>query len=699
MPGNESSIDYEFNSNNTLTEMPNETTTLPTTEVPTTPSSPYENNLIVRDFCLCDLKVEFCDINCCCDEDCNTEDRRVFSHCQMRPQNVLDTRYCFQNQIIFSNHTEYKVEYLQNGLLCIVTDNLPQHTTYSTVKGATSIDEYMQLEKGKRHYSWEDTVQPLQFNEAPYSVGSAVWAVSERGVLFSLGIPDSLFGSECETHEYLRFLEDIHSSCNRVFHNVTDVCEKNVDFSAIKYVSFYVVADPSTFNQSSSMSVTTEAAEFTSLVPQTSISQLGESSTNVSSIDEEELPILDESKNLTVDEKRTRKLIEISYINKKLVINAAPSNVALDSKYLSDGQLLPVKVFLCLVDDNEERCTETDVNNIPQPVYKSGVCENVALSINYVFIHNGTEGIYHAHARIYLTTVANTMTYLKQDFDTRFIWASVKNNTVFERSGHPGYIIGRPILLGKLIDNVTDEGEVKEAIYLDTDPAQWLTLLNPGEGKCGSRSQVTFGVDMRTGCRVLVKDDDLRHCEVLQNYFLELLLGPVLREASKLRIGTYGDSSVNNGADWIPILIPEEPRSGAFSSNIHGKRKCSDLILSVHLEIAYSRQGSLANPQAKIVGIVLRYGEPQSITSACGSQHCLGTHLRQQTQAVELSSSVSFVEVTRPPEPAYSRPPTLDVKLPHNFFYPFLPSSALAVYGEPLLVWILLQFVLLILYK
>ncbi|XP_042231395.1 tectonic-3-like [Homarus americanus] len=696
---NETDIDYELSDNNTLIEV--ETTTLHTTEVPTSPSPVYDSELIVGDFCLCNLKVGFCDINCCCDEDCSADDRRVFSHCQMRPQDVLDSRYCFQKQIIFSNHTEYKVEYMQNGVLCIVTDNMPQRTTYTTVKGATTIEEYKQLKRNERHFPWESTNQVVEFEVAPYTAGSLIWAVNEEGYLFNIGIPDSVIGNECETMESLHFLEDTRSSCNRVFHYVSEECETNMIFNAINFLSFFVVADPSTFNKNSSTVSPSEPIETTSSVPPTSTALTDTLEKNTT-----ELPNLDETMNYTAKEQTSAKLIKTNEQNGNRLRNFDELNVKIpvppDFGNLFEDQLLPVKVFLCRIENNEEKCTETNINYIPQPVYTYGVCQNVAQSIHYTLIHNGTEGITDVQAKVYFTNVTDVMTHFTNNFGVEYIWASSEHDVIFKRSGHPGYIIGKPILLGKLVTNVTEEGDLKEAIYLDTDPRQWLTMLAPGrEGRCDSRSQVTFGEEMRTGCIIQLKQEDFSDCQLLQHQFLKLLLGHIRSNTNELRIATFGDSDVNNAADWIPILIPEEPRSGAYLSHELGVSKCFDLILSLHFEIAFSQQGSLANPQAKVIGIVLHYGEPQSIEFTCGSLGCQNALLQDQTPLVELVSSVSFVEVTQAPQPAYSQPPTLDVKLPYDFFYPFLPSSSSVplLHGKFILVWNTLLLVVLTLWR
>ncbi|XP_071522322.1 tectonic-3-like [Panulirus ornatus] len=282
----------------------------------------------------------------------------------------------------------------------------------------------------------------------------------------------------------------------------------------------------------------------------------------------------------------------------------------------------------------------------------------------------------------------NGTTHFTQNFHTQYIWASVKNNNVFKRSGRPGYVTGKPVILGKKTGNTTEEGELKEAIHLDTDPGQWLTILAPGRGgRCDSRSQVTLGKEMRSGCIIQVNQDHLNDCQMLQSQFLELLLGPTLHDVSGLHIASYGDSSINNVAEWAPILVPEEPRSANFLGHVLGKSRCSELILSLHIEIAYSLQGTLANLQAKVVGIVLRYGEPQTIEFTCVNLVCQTAELQNQTQAVELVSSVSFVKVTVPPQQAYSQPPTLEVKLPYDFFYPFLPSFVPVLHCELIYIW------------
>ena len=101
--------------------------------------------------------------------------------------------------------------------------------------------------------------------------------------------------------------------------------------------------------------------------------------------------------------------------------------------------------------------------------------------------------------------------------------------------------------------------------------------------------------------------------------------------------------------------------------------RCQGIIQSVHLEVFYSLQGALHNPQAKIIAVVLHLGPPQSFPVI--QKASTTSSSSSSSFSLELFSTVAFVEVKNSPLPAYARPPSLDIKLPYDFFYPFLPSS------------------------
>lgn len=70
-----------------------------------------------------------CDINCCCDKDCNDFHLTVFSYCENYQPELFDKRYCYNRNFIQRNNTPFILEKLANNLFCILYDNLPP--TYS----------------------------------------------------------------------------------------------------------------------------------------------------------------------------------------------------------------------------------------------------------------------------------------------------------------------------------------------------------------------------------------------------------------------------------------------------------------------------------------------------------------------------------------------------------------------------------------
>ena len=64
---------------------------------------------------------------------------------------------------------------------------------------------------------------------------------------------------------------------------------------------------------------------------------------------------------------------------------------------------------------------------------------------------------------------------------------------VLERSGNPGYLVGKPVMAGYLVRNGS-----REAINLPTDPNNWLT----GEfSRDGVYARECFGPSWHTHCR------------------------------------------------------------------------------------------------------------------------------------------------------------------------------------------------------
>ena len=152
-----------------------------------------------------------------------------------------------------------------------------------------------------------------------------------------------------------------------------------------------------------------------------------------------------------------------------------------------------------------------------------------------------------------------------------------------------------------------------------------------------------------------------KFCSQIQQTSRNLFLK--VGDLSELRVATFGNSEIINPGDWIQVIKTNE---------MPGNGDCSNIVRSMHIEIAFAYVGSLANPQAKIIGVNFRFGLPMDISLTTTSVDGL---IR-----IELSTSVSFVDVTKPAMEYLKEYPVIEAKFPYDFFYPFLspytPSKA-----------------------
>jgi len=136
-----------------------------------------------------------------------------------------------------------------------------------------------------------------------------------------------------------------------------------------------------------------------------------------------------------------------------------------------------------------------------------------------------------------------------------------------------------------------------------------------------------------------------------------------------------GNSDPFELGEWVPLLFGDVPE----------EESCSGL--TVTLKILYSRVGSQANPQNRIVGANLQYDAHVIST---------GSVLDLNTELFTLVTIVTFFDVTKHSNtqadvPAYS------FRLPTDFFYPFVwatnTSSHSVVTNQHMFIVLLLIFI------
>lgn len=352
---------------------------------------------------------------------------------------------------------------------------------------------------------------------------------------------------------------------------------------------------------------------------------------------------------------------------------------------------LPITPFVCEGSvTNIDECAEVDTVENPSLDNDTIRCTNVVQTVKYVVHHNGSEGILKMEAFFWLTNITLTDDVLTQDFEILFTWFG-KQRKPFRRSGRPGYIFGKPIMAGKKVfqASVQEQEPDREAIMLSDDPLFWLTIARPlSDGSCGlvheyaSRSVVAFGENQRTSCVMYLHSSDFNNmtsCISLQRRIFRTMLGNFAENITEfqllnLYVATFGDSTVEDTGGWVQVLFENIPQTESFLDRSSDILKCRNVITVFHISILYSYTGSVLNPQAKIVATSFRFGTPHDLSYKSLLQGCEQNQELPRKQ-LQIISSVSFYDVSSKPELYFAKPPVYEVKLPFDFFYPFLSNT------------------------
>ncbi|GFY44699.1 tectonic-1 [Trichonephila inaurata madagascariensis] len=524
-----------------------------------------------EDICSCDLNLNACDINCCCDPDCSEEDIKVFSKCHSQSR-TPDPNYCYQKDIIFRNNTAYKMQKdPHSSLFCIVHDNLKQHLRFRelpVIKSHRDLDLLLKYQS-KHISSWSDDQKSDEsnFNEMRAGFPLFIDSASEKQKTFEKHwkLPSSCFTRMCSCYQEVKYLEDFNSHCSRQIHNLEEECKPNTYLSADLYSNFCV--------KSESMSLNLHA-QLNDLITHTMVTD---------------------------------------YANEP--------HQQLD--------------FLCI---------ENNARKIKYSTQQK-ICSNVISAVHFTVTHNGYYGIQSISANFDYIDLNLEADIFLQHFNVTFKWNNV---TEIKRSGNPGYHIGFPILIGTNISAM----ELEDTFEIQVDPAGLSVLEKDARSACSSkRRTVKFGKNLRTSC--IFRFSRLP-CKDLQERILHILLSS---NRKQVFVGIFGNANGSNADDWIEAYH-EYPE---LSQN----NKTCPVIRNIRINVVFAAVGTVINPQYKILGVGYHYGKPQAVELPCSV-----------CPDLELSTSVSFFDVTEPAIPHYPKVPSIKANLPSDFFYPFLYGKA-----------------------
>ncbi|NXO56478.1 TECT1 protein, partial [Aramus guarauna] len=528
----------------------------------------------VAKLCVCDLLVAQCDVNCCCDPDCNAADFSLFTTCSV-PIVTGDSRLCSQKAAIYSLDVEANpperifklIDQVNPSVFCIHATNYKQALSFSSPEMPTS-ENFDQL--FKRFSSATFSAEPDSWNmntdaQNPSDANGTYryeYGVPIQTVDAFLRLPSPVVSSWCSDANPAGFLVNQATKCTRSVS--VEKCGNIQAVSMLFYINSSILAVP----KSSQMV------------------------------------------NITV-----QSIVVQSLNGMRTLLNG------------SDVLRLPM-----ILDE---------------------LCINIVLGVSYHITYTDAGEIIEAAASFVLGAINKEALSIQQSFEISFTQVNTKPVPL---SGNPGYVVGLPVRAGFRPQGYPFPIEILfAALVLNTNKYSQLTILQSTNQDClaaqGARTPILFGYNMISGCKLRITA--AMKCKPLTQTLLNLLKGQSFPEY----VASFGNSQTHNVLDWVPIThlhTSEQRIYNTFQS------PCQ-IPVSLEIEVKWTKYGSLVNPQARIVNVTAL------ITTTTLKQLPSG---RERT--IPITSSVVFTDISSPAEPGYKAWPTINAKLPFDFFFPFV---------------------------
>jgi len=335
----------------------------------------------------------------------------------------------------------------------------------------------------------------------------------------------------------------------------------------------------------------------------------------------------------------------------------------------------------------------------PKQDNTNNVCENVLESIRFNVVLDGSGGISSVKAVVRIRDkvpyAGTSEVWMTQMFDATFL--NVQNEgkvtavarAEIQRSGNPGYVTGKPILAGlstadasgttvieQLLDGLTLPNMADSKGFCRVCPSgsgsAWPSSCTTDPG--GSerfdereRVQVLFNEDIRLGCQLSLTRSQLA------SFCAAGSLHPFLRYPDSLRLGIWGNSDPSNYLDWVPNnpnqqQLADSPGNPSTSQAWDPRGNCSNVVNSLNFEILTADEGSLRNPQQKIIGARVVYGQSMWMAQEFDDS---------KPNLYTITATVSFLKIANGGAVEVMPPvPSVLPVLPNDIFYPFTGAAS-----------------------
>lgn len=280
-------------------------------------------------------------------------------------------------------------------------------------------------------------------------------------------------------------------------------------------------------------------------------------------------------------------------------------------------------------------------------------CQNAVKSLLYRFHHNGTRGLVRVQVLAVLSNLTDSFTDgrgFTQDFSVEFVWINRTRSNVL--SGNPGYLVGRPVLMATRVSITNNLTTIERNLSFFTE----------------------FGYNLMTKhhfkMTVALSRNVTNYCRHIQSAILDTWQ-VTWRQNHTALFGMFGNSSTEDATDWGQVMYKTLPATllNTTTDILTPKTLICNLATLLDVQVFYSRvtleNGRLRN-QNKILSVSYTFAEPLNNTSFWRTNNA------SLKVSLNVMVRVSFHDVTAGQTRKFADPPTFDVTLPYDFFYPFV---------------------------
>ncbi|KAL0213972.1 hypothetical protein P9112_006156 [Eukaryota sp. TZLM1-RC] len=287
---------------------------------------------------------------------------------------------------------------------------------------------------------------------------------------------------------------------------------------------------------------------------------------------------------------------------------------------------------------------DDDVTNLVDSFVDGNICRNVVVSSSFYLKHDDNGELIEGLLDFIIDDVAlgsNLMVNSFLFFDSRDISEFISPSLKY-KGGNPGYVEDRFIPVGF----------VNDTIVVRNDDLPFLPSIS-----CFNDSNyISFLQNSENSCSFFISLDEFS-CSSMRSIAFDLLKGELSSESV---IAKYGNSSLNQD-DWIAIndvdmSVPELSEDTGY---------CSSVPRAVHIDILYTKSGSIINPQYSIIHVRRRLETFDWFPRCSDPITCAdGFYLT-------VKSVVQFIEYTSEAEEYIPPVPSFLPSFSMDWFHPF----------------------------